>query len=343
MKTPTHPGRVKIKGGNSPITVVSVDGHDLSDEGTAPSPANVQDLPATGIPATLATSDSKYVYIPASQLPSQGVFYPYDDLSIRKMNYLDLKKMCRAQATKSFRTMVEVIAATVDRPVMQMTSGDFWYLMYWHRINSYLTSPMTIEYKCSNPEHLEAVEEGHAAKETLVSLNPLTKTSVSVKQIDDIEELTNFITTTKERFNGLMLYPPRVCDILESADLLDNSEELQAIQEQIAAAGPVNVSPALQLKLAEQIEAKFDEEWMHDSVSCISPKYGETLVERLAFFERFVEENGYGFELFEAIRDFTQLYDHGVKETVKSQCLHCKAPVAAEVATDALTFFPALY
>ena len=79
-------------------------------------------------------------------LPSGFIFYDFDTIKVRKFELRDLSKMHRVVKTGSDKLFKEVIQGCVDKDINLLTPGDFKYLCYWLRLNSYPKSPMTIEW-----------------------------------------------------------------------------------------------------------------------------------------------------------------------------------------------------
>ena len=80
-------------------------------------------------------------------LPSGFIFYDFKDLKARKFEVRDLAKMSKVMKTESHKLFKEVIQNCIDRDVDSLTPGDFKYLCYWLRLNSYPNSPMSINWK----------------------------------------------------------------------------------------------------------------------------------------------------------------------------------------------------
>lgn len=80
-------------------------------------------------------------------LPSGFMFYDFDTIKVRKFEIRDLAKMYKVTQTESYKLFKEVIQNCVDHDINQLTSGDFKYICYWLRLNSYPKSPMTIKWK----------------------------------------------------------------------------------------------------------------------------------------------------------------------------------------------------
>lgn len=96
------------------------------------------------------TSKSNYIQNDKYQsisLPSGFMFYDFKDLKARKFEVRDLAKMSKVMKTESHKLFKEVIQNCIDRDVDSLTPGDFKYLCYWLRLNSYPNNPMSISWK----------------------------------------------------------------------------------------------------------------------------------------------------------------------------------------------------
>lgn len=82
----------------------------------------------------------------ALDLPSKFVFYDFKDLHVRKLTIRDAAKLTRASTQANYKSFKEAIQGCIDRDVDVLTYGDFRYICYWLRVNSYPATPITIEW-----------------------------------------------------------------------------------------------------------------------------------------------------------------------------------------------------
>ena len=100
-------------------------------------------------------ADRKEGYIPnpvtdkyqSIQLPSNFIFYDFKDIKVRKFEIRDLAKMSKVVKTESHKLFKEVIQSCINQDINALTTGDFKYLCYWLRLNSYPNTPMSINWK----------------------------------------------------------------------------------------------------------------------------------------------------------------------------------------------------
>lgn len=93
---------------------------------------------------TPVEANDKYQSI---NLPSNFIFYDFDTIKVRKFEIRDLAKMHRVMQNESIPMFKEVIQGCVDKNINLLTAGDFKYICYWLRLNSYPKSPMTVEWR----------------------------------------------------------------------------------------------------------------------------------------------------------------------------------------------------
>lgn len=79
-------------------------------------------------------------------LPSNFVPYLFKTISIRRFFPTDLSKIYKANIEGNFTHLVDALDATVDQDIRELTIPDFYFIMYWQRINSYLKSPFTVKW-----------------------------------------------------------------------------------------------------------------------------------------------------------------------------------------------------
>jgi len=82
----------------------------------------------------------------ALALPSNFVFYDFDSLHVRKLSIRDAAKLTKASAQANYKSFKEAIQGCIDRDIEVLTYGDFRYICYWLRVNSYPSTPITIEW-----------------------------------------------------------------------------------------------------------------------------------------------------------------------------------------------------
>jgi len=252
--------------------------------------------------------DSRYTSLD-EELPSRFSFYSFQSLGIRPFTLMELKKLFRAHTSSNFKDIVDVIGATIDRNVYDLTVGDFWFLMYWQRINSYKKSPMTVPWTCEANDHVLAVELDRLLPETLKNTVTVNKTTIRVVDFD-IQAVADFTARIREEY-GVDLFPGTIRDVVAM------------------------------VKLADKVEP--DDDWIAKYATNISPDHGATIQERMKFLENMSQrEDINAIDFIYEIEQFVKIAEHGVRESITSKCKECDAEREVPLTLDAHSFFPSL-
>ena len=144
--------------------------------------------------------DSRFFSIGA--LPSGYAPYDFDELMIRPFSFVELKLLSRAAQTKTDMNVVHAVNNCVSEDAFNLTVGDFYYVLFWLRVNSYPKTPWTVSWTCRNV--LEDEEEQRLCgasnisriSSSSVEILPLEKTELPegidfprAKHLDDIQDL----------------------------------------------------------------------------------------------------------------------------------------------------------
>lgn len=87
--------------------------------------------------------DTRYTRV---SVPSNCVFYDFDDIQVRPFEVDDLAKLSRAQLESKTTILIDVIDGVVNQDVRDLTIGDFYYLLYLIRIWSYPKTPLNLTW-----------------------------------------------------------------------------------------------------------------------------------------------------------------------------------------------------
>ena len=152
---------------------------------------------------------AKYTFVPTHEdssyerinLPSNCIFYDFDSLLMREFDANDLSLIHKAVIRKNFSLLVDAVGNTLkDVDVRSLTTKDFFFLMYHHRLNDYPSSPYNIPWtsrygndnvtqiKTSdlNIVHLKLTEEDYQAYKALGLRYPTVR-DLEVLQIEEFE------------------------------------------------------------------------------------------------------------------------------------------------------------
>lgn len=318
---------------------------------------SVEETPQIPVPVqTLADKDSRYVEIP--DLPSNYIFYPYQRLSVRRFSFpQDMKKLYHAHTTGNFRELVQVINATIDpdKSAFDLTAGDFYFLLYWHRINSLPKSPMKIEFTCESQKHLDMIDSLKAKISSAISEeekatleNELKKLSDSLDNVehlkssniqtisinkDKAEQIASFVQNVKDSSSHhCLFYPARVIDICDSLEML---EQLTDAKNIMLRGTPQKAG----LEIARKTTEVADEDWLNQYSSCLNPKvHGLTLDAR----RKWLASQNFDTDFMDDADKFNEMTKHGVVESVKLKCRGCGDTIETPISIDVSSFFPNL-
>lgn len=91
------------------------------------------------------TNDSNFVSV---MLPSKFIPYEFKELWVRPFNVDDIGAIAETQSASGldFTKLVDTLNNAISCDVRDLTLPDFFYLLYWERLNSYLSSPFEIHW-----------------------------------------------------------------------------------------------------------------------------------------------------------------------------------------------------
>lgn len=254
-------------------------------------------------------------------LPSGFRYYSFKVLYIRKLTVSDLLKIYDARTRKNFRHFVEAISNTLhNASAFDLTFEDFWYVLYWHRLNSYRKSPFVLEWQCTNEAHLEEIVQGKKKPDSIFQSEILNKSKLAVKDLD-VESIRGIEEDLFAEYH-VKLTPILMHSYVEAME----EDEKEADNEAKRKAGE------------DVPERNPSIGHLNRYASQISTEHGETLEERRLFLEHVPDP-----ELLVDMERYIEALEYGVIETFKVKCKECGAEVEVANSIDALTFLPQLY
>lgn len=173
--------------------------------------------PQPGFVVPMADKDGTSV-----ALPSRFAYYGFKDLYVVPFRNGHLAKLQRANTEGNLQPVVEVVSSVIytstpgyQNLAFQLTMPDFFFVLYWLRLNSFTKASFTHKTKCTNPDHVQAVKDGKMAEDTLQIKRIVDKTTLITRELEEIPdpEVFNFGPDSDLVFN-----PPRMQDVLEFLD-----------------------------------------------------------------------------------------------------------------------------
>lgn len=181
-------------------------------------------------PATSAAASSDPTAVTVF-LPSKGMFYDFTTLAIKPVRGYHQSKFSRAAKEKLTRHIVEAVTTLLPDGVdaMDLTVPDFYFLLYWLRLNCYTKAQLVHRGVCQHHDHVRKVREGELKPESLVTLVTIGKTSLKQTEIDP-NYLEGFIPDAQLDASGLDLYPLRMRDVVDMEENLSDSENFIEVE-----------------------------------------------------------------------------------------------------------------
>lgn len=247
----------------------------------------------------LSEQSSLYTVV---DLPSKFHWYLFAELPIRKLLAADQAKLNRSAKEQRLRHMVDAISATLggNLSAYDLSIPDFYWILYWQRLNSFTRAPFVHRAICDNEQHLEDVYINN------------TKTIESLR----ISEVVNKSTLRDTVFD------PATLPFTE----IDGHELWMATMRDSV---EIDEIPADDPNRSETV-------WLYDYAAYLKPtRPGQTLAERSAVISRLTPD-----QLDQMDAYIEAAANYGVVETVKLKCKECGADVVTTVTIDALDFLP---
>lgn len=287
-----------------------------------PTPSASADLTpsSTSIATSKSFSEENPDFSPI-ELPSGFQFYSFKTLSARTLKGSHQAKFHRAYTQNKLRFIVEAISATLEPNVsaFDLTPADFYFLMYWQRVNSFTKSPQIITGKCTNKEHLARVytkpsdlPEGVTPleKDSLQIEQFLNSTSLDTKSCDTLD-----LVTAKIGLESYSLGVETMKDVVEMTETMiemadpDNTS-LDVVKDSIDEYG----------WLASKASFLTNEISLADRIKIV----GDMSAEEVTLLEQYMQT----------------VTNYGVEEHAAIRCKECGASKRVKISFDALSFLP---
>jgi hypothetical protein len=306
-------------------------------------------LPLTTEAPKNATSMHEDVFLPSNFLP-----YAWKDIQVRRFNIEEIRAIIRARNSNNLRHLIRAVDATITRPVTDLTMGDFWFLMYWHRLNSYKKAPFIIQWSCVNEQHIDWIENGRKktdgapgaepeiekiSPETLKNLLTIAKSNLVTPEIDKDKYET--VTENLWQEYGLRVKPQSIVDFVnaieEDAELLETrGAKRKERDDKAAAAGDVDTIIDAEEELNNAVDDE-DRGFMYRYAALLDPTHhGHSLKDRVTWL------NDQAPDMLVDLEELLEVTDHGVTESWTVTCKECAHQRTITQSLDALTFLPSL-
>lgn len=186
----------------------------------APKPAVSPDVPMKPVaPENSVTPNSEAEGV-SLELPSRFAFYPFKDVYAKPFKGRNLRKLIRAREEESTLHLVEAVSSVlsstsgVQNIGFQLTPADFYFVLYWLRINSFTKSAIVHNTVCTNSEHLEQVAAGKVPADSLNHSEIIHKSSLTTNMLDEVPDPSQF----KLEYPGVSLRIPVMLDGIQMTE-----------------------------------------------------------------------------------------------------------------------------
>lgn len=119
-------------------------------------------------------------FVDIGDLPTGIDNYSFDDLYLREFTLAELKLVNIGMHSKNnpIKHIIRAVQACCNRDVMELTDGDFEFVMAWIRKNSYPKAPLLVNWKCT---HVNVI---YKHDRTFYRGEPLSDTEMAVKGME---------------------------------------------------------------------------------------------------------------------------------------------------------------
>jgi hypothetical protein len=207
---------------NAPVTNQQVSGSIVSHL-AASSPVALNINPTVPVPPTVVNRGLSASEAVSIDLPSKFAFYSFKDLYVKPFKGIHLAKLSRAHEERSILPVLEAVSSVLSTSAnvsseglaFKLTLPDFYFVMYWLRINSFTKSIYTHTTQCNDEKHLLAVSKGTLSKESLRISEQIHKTRLEVTNLTEMPNPELFQLENPD----IYLTP---CTMLETVELSEN-------------------------------------------------------------------------------------------------------------------------
>jgi hypothetical protein len=291
-------------------------------------PAQAVTPPPAPAPAAPVHNEKTYAEIDPEffsiELPSGFQFYDFKHISARQLLAAHQAKFSRAHKEQKLRYTVEGISGTLEpsRSAFDLSVADFYFMMYWQKVNSYSKNPMLVTSYCDNTEHNEKVYIGYEEEEQVDNAGEDEPKTIKVhKKLDEAtlktEVLLNSTTLETKYLDQIDFskHPIRAKYDLHIETMRDVVEVTEFLMD-----NEVTEEDLFHIKYAVFVRRR---------EGC------KTIKERMALVAKIPAD-----EMEEFDRYIEAVTAYGVSEFAMIKCKECGASSKVKITLDALMFLP---
>lgn len=134
------------------------------------------------------TIESDPDFVEIGDLPSKYIMYDFKKIMARGFRVPELRLIAKAAANNDIYYLIRAVDLVLDVDVNLLTIPDFYYILYWLRIESYPNTPLYMPWKCDNEVQVE--KNGKKVPDEFSpcdydNISPLHKTDLRIVYIDE--------------------------------------------------------------------------------------------------------------------------------------------------------------
>lgn len=247
--------------------------------------------------------DPRYTSI--GNLPSNYVPYSYTDLMIRPLTVHEMKLISKAGVTRDEEYLMRAVDLCISEDIMDLTQGDYYYVLMWLRINSSPKTPYAVTWKCPDSFYQNVVS-GEIIK------NDKTRWVPDETQVKD--------------------YKVVKCDTSNTELIHMTTLEILQFPDEVEPLGPEFDFP--RVGIIKEVRELMEDPELQMLLPAVQWVRGATVKDRLAFLEKQPDTD----ILMEALA-LEHTLVHGIKETCTLHCRTCRAEHPFTINLEPLSFF----
>lgn len=272
--------------------------------------ASAPTVPVAAPGYTTPTSEEEAVLV---ALPSNFAFYDFKDLYIKPFKGRHLAKLSRAREEGSTLYTVEAVSSVLSTPQghnnlgFKLTVPDFYYILYWLRLNSFTKTSFLHKSTCTDDAHVEKVAKGEMLPDTLKAAEVISRANLKETFLTEIPN--------KELFK--LDYPNAEVKICTMQDAMEMTEDPDFVSEEFRFAA--EIACYLQIPDVQSGDGSYRP---------------ATLRERIVIVDDMSPDDIRTIKAYEKA-----VTDYGITETIDVTCKHCGAKRREAIVLDAHSFF----
>lgn len=268
-----------------------------------------QGIPVVQPGFTVPTSEEEAV---AVDLPSNYAFYDFKALYVRPFKGRNMAKLSRAREEGSTQFTVEAVSSVLSTPeghqhvAFKLTVPDFYYMLYWLRLNSFTKTSFIHNSTCPNPVHIEQVSKGEVAADTLKHSEIITRATLKETKLLVIPNEADYVLD----------YPGVRVKVCTMQDALEMTEDPDFVNEEFRYAAEV----------ACYLDMNIDN--------------GDGTLRKASLKERIEVVYDMSPDDINTVKNYEKaISDYGIVESVEVTCRHCKQTRTDPIVLQAHSFF----